>query len=136
VKRACDSGPNGAGGETVVGHVRLFPIREDVRWSCRVHEQILPALKRAKVPVRWTDVTVRHTGYPDRALRSRKLDRDAKILREELAERPHDPLVLFNPASIAIERQEWPEALDHLPHSLASSAPTTILRRPTSGVPC
>ena len=59
--------PDGTGGETVVDHIRLFPLREDVRWTYRVHEQILPALRRAKVPVRWTDLTVRHTGYVDPA---------------------------------------------------------------------
>src|SRR5262249_45879208 len=119
VKCSCDPGPNGDGGQTVVDHIRLFPIREDVRWSYRVHEQILPALKRARVPVQWTDITVRHTGYTDRALRLRKLDRDSKILREELAERPDDPFVLFNLGAIAIERQDWPRALADLRHSLA-----------------
>ena len=39
----------------VVDHVRLFPLRPDVRWTYRVHEQILPSLmKRARVTVRWT----------------------------------------------------------------------------------
>ena len=85
---SCDPGPNGDGGQTVVDHIRLFPLREDVRWSYRVHEQILPALRRANVPVKWTDITVRHTGYTDRALRERKLQRDRKILEDELAERP------------------------------------------------
>ena len=80
VRCACDPGADGSGGETVVDHIRLFPLREDVRWTYRVHEQILPALRRAGVPVRWTDLTVRHTGYVDRALRARKLDRDARIL--------------------------------------------------------
>ena len=70
---ACDPGPNGEGGDTVVDHVRLFPVIEGVRWTYRVHEQILPALKRARVPVEWTKITVRHTGYADRELRSRKL---------------------------------------------------------------
>ena len=42
----------------------------------RVHEQILPALRRADIPVRWTDLIVRHTGYTDPALRARKLERD------------------------------------------------------------
>ena len=67
---SCDPGPNGDGGQTVVDHIRLFPLREDVRWSYRVHEQILPALRRANVPVKWTDITVRHTGYTDRATRA------------------------------------------------------------------
>ncbi len=70
---ACDPGEDGSGGETVVDHIRLFPVREDIRWTYRVHEQILPSLRRARVPVRWTDLTVRHTGYSDRALRARKL---------------------------------------------------------------
>ena len=67
--------------------------------------RLLPALRRANVPVRWTDVTVRHTGYTDRELRERKLDRDTRILEDELAERPGDPFVLFNLGSIADERQ-------------------------------
>jgi len=124
VKCACDPGPDGSGGDTVVDHVRLFPLRQGVRWTYRVHEQILPALRQAGVPVRWTDVTVRHTGYTDRALRAGKLERDARILRQELAERPDDPFVLFNLGSIAIERQDWRQALDYLRHSLAGSAPT------------
>ena len=53
-----------------------FPLRPDVRWTYRVHEQILPALKRAKVSVRWTDLVVRHTGYADPAAAARKLERN------------------------------------------------------------
>jgi hypothetical protein len=63
-----------------------------------VHEQILPALRRVNVPVRWTEVTVRHTGYTDPVLRERKLQRDWKILDAELSERPEDPFVLFSSA--------------------------------------
>ena len=111
VRCACDPGPDGSGGDTVVDHVRLFPLIEGVRWTYRVHEQILPALKRAGVPVEWTDITVRHIGYSDRALRSRKLERDCRILREELAERPDDAFTLFNLGSIAVERAEWNAAL-------------------------
>ena len=129
VKCACDPGEDGSGGETVVDHIRLFPVRETIRWTYRVHEQILPALRRANVPVRWTDLTVRHTGYSDRALRARKLVRDARILRGELDERPDDPFVLFNLGAIAIERQEWREALALLRRSLAGSAPTDSITR-------
>src|SRR5271157_5579073 len=107
VRCSCDPGPNGDGGQTVVDHIRLFPVREGVRWTYAVHEQILPALRRANVPVRWTNLTVRHTGYTDPALRERKLQRDCKILEAELAERPDDPFVLFNLGSIAVERQDW-----------------------------
>ena len=92
---------------------------EGVRWTYRVHEQILPALKRAGVPVEWSDITVRHTGYADRELRSRKLDRDTRILLEELAERPDDPFTLFNLGSVAVERTKWDDALTYLNRSLA-----------------
>jgi glycosyltransferase involved in cell wall biosynthesis len=129
VRCKCDPGPDGSGGDTVVDHIRLFPLIEGVRWTYRVHEQILPALKRAGVPVEWTDITVRHTGYADRALRFRKLDRDCRILREELAERPDDPFTLFNLGSIAIERAEWNESLGYLKHSLSRSAPTDSITR-------
>ena len=129
VKCSCDPGPNGDGGQTVVDHIRLFPLREDVRWTYRVHEQILPALRRVNVPVKWTDVTVRHTGYTDRALRERKLQRDCKILEDELSDRPNDPFTLFNLGSIAVERQDWPRALDYLRHSLSGSAPTDSITR-------
>jgi hypothetical protein len=72
LKCSCDPDWNGNGGQTVVDHVRLFPVRADVRWSFRVHEQILPGLRRARVPVDWTDITIRHTGYTDPALRARR----------------------------------------------------------------
>ena len=72
------------------------------------------------VPVLWTEVTVRHTGYTDPALRERKLQRDCMILE---AERPDDPFVLFNLGAIAVARQDWSTALGHLQRSLRGSAP-------------
>jgi GT2 family glycosyltransferase len=122
VRCACDPEPDGSGA-TVVDHVRLFPLREDVRWTYAVHEQILPSLRRAGVPVRWTEVTVRHTGYADPQARGRKLDRDARILERELAGRPGDPFVLFNLGFIAVERREWSAALEYLRGSLSGSTP-------------
>jgi glycosyltransferase involved in cell wall biosynthesis len=129
VRCACDPSPDGTGGDTVVDHIRLFPVRDNVRWTYRVHEQILPALKRAGVPVRWTDLTVRHTGYVDRGLRRKKLERDARILAEELVERPNDPFVLFNLGAIGVEMCEWRRGLDYLQRSLRLSAPTDSITR-------
>ena len=95
VRCACDPAPDGTGGDTVVDHIRLFPLRPNVPWTYRVHEQILPSLRQAKIPVRWTDLIVRHTGYVDQALRAKKLDRDTDILKRELRERPDDPFCLL-----------------------------------------
>jgi GT2 family glycosyltransferase len=129
IRCACEPDHDAGGGETVVDHVRLFPVREDIRWTYRVHEQILPALRRAAVPVRWSDVIVRHTGYSDKALRERKLTRDEAILRDELAQNPGEPFLLFNLGSIAVERQDWRAAMNYLNESLAGSAPTDSITR-------
>ena len=123
VRCACAPGRDGTKGETVVDHVRLFPLRPDVRWTYRVHEQILPSLKRAKVPVRWTDLVVRHTGYADPAVEARKLERNIKILKRDLEERPDDPFVIFNLGASAVEKREWHDSLGFLGRSLAGSAP-------------
>ncbi len=71
VRCACDPSTDRTAGKTVVDQVRLFTLRDGVRSTYRVHEQILPALNRARVPVRWTELTIRHTGYADDALRAR-----------------------------------------------------------------
>ena len=126
---ACDPGPGGSGGRTIVNHIRLFPRLEGVRWTYKVHEQILPALRRLGVAVQWTDITIRHTGYTDRALRDKKLDRDMRILLGELGERPNDPFILFNLGMLAVERKQWQNALTYLERSLAGSAPTDSITR-------
>jgi tetratricopeptide (TPR) repeat protein len=100
-----------------------------LRWTYKVHEQILPSLRRAGVPVEWTDIRVRHTGYADRAVRARKLERDTRILLGELGERPSDPFILFNLGMIAVERKEWRDALGHLNRSLAGSVPSDSITR-------
>ena len=127
VRCACD--PEPGGGSTVVDHVRLFPVREDVRWEYRVHEQILPALRRAGVEVRWTDAVVRHVGYNDPAVRAKKLGRDRAILESELADRPNDPFVLFNLGQVALEADDPREALTFLERSLDGSASTDSITR-------
>jgi tetratricopeptide (TPR) repeat protein len=128
VRCSCDA-DTGGGGATVVDHVRLFPRRPEIRWAYRVHEQILPALRKAGVPVRWSDVTVRHSGYVDPAVRARKLERDQAILESELARDPSEPFVLFNLGGIALERARWREALEYLRRSLAGSAPADSIVR-------
>ena len=81
------------------------------------------------MPVRWTDIHVRHTGYTDPAFRAKKLERDRRILLGELGERPNDPFVLFNLGMIAHEHKEWASALGYLERSLAGSAPGDSITR-------
>ena len=91
-----------------------FRFAPDIRWTYRVHEQILPALRRAKIPVRWTDLTVRHTGYVDQALRARKLDRDTRILSASWKSGPTSRLSCSTWARSPSSAQRWPEALGFL----------------------
>jgi glycosyltransferase involved in cell wall biosynthesis len=114
---------------TVVDHVRLFRNDPELRWEYRVHEQILPALRRRGADVRWSDVVIRHAGYQDPALRRRKLQRDLRLLHLERAEKPEDPFVLFNLGSIAQELGQFREAVSFLQRSLELSHPRDSIVR-------
>jgi glycosyltransferase involved in cell wall biosynthesis/predicted Zn-dependent protease len=115
---------------TAVDHVRLFRRRPDVRWDYRVHEQILPAVRRSQAEIRFVDVAIHHTGYQDPALRRRKLDRDLRLLEMDRAERPDDPFILFNLGSVFGELGRPAEALAVLRRSLAVVPPdATIVRK-------
>jgi glycosyltransferase involved in cell wall biosynthesis/Flp pilus assembly protein TadD len=109
------------GTATRVDHVRLFRNDPAVRWEYRVHEQILPALRRRDAAVRWVDVVIQHTGYQDPALRRRKLERDLRLLERESAEKPDDPFVLFNRGCIAQDLGRLEEAIPLLQRSLERS---------------
>jgi len=104
-------------GPLVADHVRLFPVSLDVRWVYRVHEQILPSLEHAGVPVYRTDVTIRHKGYVDAAVKERKRQRDFDILLKDLAVAENDFFVLYNLGMICFERQQWQEALGYFRRS-------------------
>jgi GT2 family glycosyltransferase/tetratricopeptide (TPR) repeat protein len=127
MKCVCDGAPGS--GPTVVDHVRVFRNRPDVRWQHRVHEQILPALRRSGADVRWADVAVRHVGYADSALRHRKLERDLRLLDLERQELGDHPFTLFNLGSVYQELGRYAEAVPLLRLSLAKSHPSDSIVR-------
>jgi len=47
---------------TAVDHVKLFRNRPDIRFDGRIHEQLLPAIRRVDGQVAWSDVYVVHSG--------------------------------------------------------------------------
>ncbi|MBP3957826.1 glycosyltransferase [Gemmata sp. G18] len=108
-------------GATAVDHVRLFRLHPAHRWTYRVHEQILPALRSTGAEVKWSEVCVRHVGYVDPAVRRRKLDRDLRLLKLDAAEKPGDPFTLFNLGSIYHETGDFAAAAAALEQSLAGS---------------
>jgi GT2 family glycosyltransferase/predicted Zn-dependent protease len=111
------------GSVVVVDHARLFRNHPAIRWEYRVHEQILPAALHTGAVVRPTGVVIRHLGYQDPALRRRKLERNLRLLGLELAERPDNPLVLFNLAGLHLDFGRPAEAAPLLRRSLERSLP-------------
>src|SRR5262245_48056914 len=55
-----------------------------------------PSLRATGADVQWSDVCVRHVGYVDAAVRSRKLNRDLRLLKRDEQDRPGDPFTRFN----------------------------------------
>jgi len=109
---------------TVVDHVKLIRNRPDLRFEGRIHEQVLPAIRRANGQVAWTELFVVHSGSdqgPD--AQSRKRERDLRILHRELAERPEHPFTLFNLGMTYADAGRHAEAADFLSRSIDRSAP-------------
>ena len=109
---------------TAVDHVKLFRNRPDLRFEFRIHEQIIPAIRRAGGEVGWTDAFVVHSGS-DRTPqgRQRKVERDLQILKLDLEEHPDHPFVLFNLGMThADTKQHW-QAIIYLKRCLEVSDP-------------
>lgn len=111
-------------GVTVVDHVKLFPNRPELRFEGRIHEQILPAIRRAGGDVQFTDIYVVHSG----SVRTpeghrRKLERDFRILHQELAEHPDHPFVLFNLGMTHADAKNFTDAVQFLRRCLDVTGP-------------
>lgn len=109
---------------TAVDHVKLIRNRPELRFEGRIHEQLLPSIRRAGGEVAWTDLYVVHSGS-DHSPEGwqRKLDRDLRILHSELAERPDHPFVLFNLGMTYADAKRYDEAIGYLEACLRVSRP-------------
>jgi tetratricopeptide (TPR) repeat protein len=115
---------NGHQDVTVVDHCKLIRNRRDIRFEGRIHEQLLPAIRRAKGEVAWTDIYVVHSGSDHSpAGKQRKLERDLRILNLELTEKPEHPFVLFNLGMTYADVGRHDEAIGFLNRCLAVSKP-------------
>jgi glycosyltransferase involved in cell wall biosynthesis len=85
-----------AEGERVISHVRLFPRDARLRWQGRVHEQVRPCPSTLGYELVLAPVRILHTGYADRALLTRKLHRDIRLLRMDYAVDPHESSTLLH----------------------------------------
>lgn len=109
--------------ETIVDHVKLFPNRPEFRFEHRIHEQILPALRKAKIDVRFSDAYVTHQNY-DRSAEGqfKKRIRDFRLLYYDLQDHPDHPFVLFNLGMTYLyARKDYEIAAHYLWRSLKGS---------------
>lgn len=111
------------GSATLVGQVRLFRNHPELRWDYRVHEQILPSLRKLGYAVHHTDLAIEHSGYLDPALRHKKLERNLRLLHLDQAERPNDPFTLFNLGWAYADLGRCADAIPLLRQSLQRSHP-------------
>ena len=105
-------------------HVRLFRNHPAIRWDYRVHEQLPPSLCQAGHIVRSTDIVIEHRGYLDAARERGKLERNLRLLHLDVADRPNDPLLLFNLAWTLNDLGRWGEAIPQLQRGLQYSPPS------------
>jgi tetratricopeptide (TPR) repeat protein len=114
----------GFGGLTVVDHIKLFRNHPRIRFEFRIHEQVLPSIRRLGGEVAWTDIFVDHSGSDQtEAGRRRKYECDLRILQLELAEKPDHPFVLFNLGMTHADMGEHATAEEFLRHCLSVSRP-------------
>jgi len=83
-------------GARLITHPRLFRRHPDLKWSGRVHEQLRPDPVALGYELLRSDVQIDHVGYCNDALRQRKLQRDARLLRMDYAVDPEDPSTLLH----------------------------------------
>lgn len=90
-------GDEAESGVTIVDHIKLIRNRPEIHFEGRVHEQVLPSIRRLKGEVTWADVAVVHSQHDHSpAGQAKKHARDLGLLELDIQERPDHPFVLFN----------------------------------------
>jgi glycosyltransferase involved in cell wall biosynthesis len=79
-------------GVQIVPSPRLTPRVPGLRWTGRIHEQLV-----TDEPLTWADagLVIEHIGYRDPALMAPKLVRNLRLLELSLADNPHDCRITF-----------------------------------------
>ena len=99
--------------DTVCYQSRIIPNRDAVRFEGRIHEQILPSLKRCAIKVEPIDITIRHTGY-HMGTQIEKARRNLDILMKELHEGKDTTTQYFFIAMTCTALEEYEQCLEYL----------------------
>jgi GT2 family glycosyltransferase/tetratricopeptide (TPR) repeat protein len=109
--------------ETVVDHVKVFRNLPAIRFTGRIHEQVLPAIRRLGGNVEWTDIFIAHSGSDITTEgRIRKQNRDLRLLELELADNPDNTFTLFNMGMTLLDAGRPSDALNSLCRGLQLAA--------------
>lgn len=100
--------------DTVNLQTRIIPNRDGVRFTGRVHEQVLPSLKKTGIQVEPLDITIWHTGYHDEGARTAKARRNLDILRDELQKGKDTANQYFFMAMACIGMQDYEQCLKYM----------------------
>lgn len=119
VKNSRDRGLTGS----VFNQIRVFPNRPGLRFRSPVHEQILPALEEAAIPVEYLPIRVVHTGYAEPALAKAKQERNKAILEAQIgAGQGITPVTLYTLACACADLGTHREAVEWFRKAAAMAA--------------
>lgn len=104
---------------TQVDHVKVFRNKQGFFFEGRIHEQVLPSIREKGFDVTRIGAEVLHTGYDvSEEGQARKRERDSKLLKLDLEDRPNHPFVLFNLGMTAHFNGDHEEASKWLENSI------------------
>ncbi len=86
VESATDEAAASREGFTAFYQLRLFPRRDDIRFSGRVHEELISSIDKTGLSTRQQSITIRHTGYHRAEDRIAKGRRNLAIQLKALAD--------------------------------------------------
>jgi tetratricopeptide (TPR) repeat protein/GT2 family glycosyltransferase len=109
---------------TVVDHIKLIRNSAGLEFEFRIHEQLLPSIRRLGGDVGWTDIFVTHSGSDQsHEGRRKKYERDLRILALELRDRPDHPFANFNAGMTHSDKGDHDQAAYYLKRCLQVAAP-------------
>lgn len=108
--------------------LRMFRNRPEHRFRGKIHEQIAYSIteRNPNAALHISSVKIHHYGYMDEiVVQKNKIQRNLKLLEQELRDNPDDPFHHFNMAVEYMRMNDSGHALEHLRKSAALLAPET-----------
>lgn len=115
---------DGSSGEYVTDAAcRLFRNDPQIRFQGVIHEETASAIRAAYGDgIRFSDLVLWHEGYVDEVIRRRKKnERNERLLKRALAQRPEDPVLLYAWGTEQFQQARYKEALTAFERALESA---------------